>query len=391
MLNSKASIVIVFTDELTILALFEELSKVNSAHKFVWIANSRCARSSSVHDSFPEMARQFFGFLPRHTEFVKEFYDYFSQLTSSMNIRNPFFQDNIFYQTYCKFEGSTFDCPDYLTDDPSYSQNEFVPFVIDAVYVFAHALQNFLNDNCDSPLRWNHTTQQCDGMKLNLTGKNLLEYLYNVNFNGIQNRNVSFDENGDPSGVYEITNLQRKDNGEYEYVAVGIWNSAMETSLILNSTSRNEKIVSRCSKPCAEGMVRSISNLNCLSCFECIRCVGTTYSMNSSGTNCSLCSDNHWGNNPLSGSTHCVPIKVQHLDYNSEWSITSMCIASITLIILAIITVIFVMTWNTPVVKSSGREEMVILLIGIKACCFLTYIIVGPPSTGVCVFQRIGV
>ena len=70
-------------------------------------------------------------------------------------------------------------------------------------------------------------------MKLNLTGKNLLEYLYNVNFNGIQNRNVSFDENGDPSGVYEIINLQRNDSGKYEYVAVGIWNSAMDTALIL--------------------------------------------------------------------------------------------------------------------------------------------------------------
>ena len=41
--------------------------------------------------------------------------------------------------------------------------------------------------------------------------------------------------------------------------------------------------------------------------------------------------------------------------------------------------------------KSSGREQMVRLLIGIGACCVLTYIVVAPPSTGVCVFQRIGV
>ena len=80
-----------------------------------------------------------------------------------MNNRDPFFQDHIFYRTYCTSEGSAFDCPNALTDDPSYSQKEFVPFVIDAVYVFAHAIQNFLDDNCDSPLRWNHTTQQCDG------------------------------------------------------------------------------------------------------------------------------------------------------------------------------------------------------------------------------------
>ena len=174
--------------------------------------------------------------------------------------------------------------------------------------------------------------------------------------------------------------------------SLGFWHSAYaENALILNNTDGIEKIVSTCSEPCSKGYIRSITNPNCPSCFECIPCVGPTYSMNSSGTNCSLCSDNHWGNNPLSGSTHCVPVEVRHLDFSSGWSITSMCIASITLIILAVITIIFVMTWNTPVVKSSGREQMVMLLIGIGACCVLTYIVVAPPSTGVCVFQRIGV
>ena len=311
LLNSKASVVIVFTDEPTILALFEELSETNNAQKFVWIASSRWAISDLVRYSFPEIARQTFGFLPQHTKQIQEFDDYFSQLTDITNIRDPFFQMYIFYDIYCNNEGSAFDCPDDLTDDPSYSQKEFVPFVIDAVYVFAHAIQNFLNNNCDSPLRWNRTARHCDGMKYELNGENLLGYIYNVTFDGIQDRSVTFDENGDPSGVYEIIRLQTNDSGQYEYVSLGFWNSAYaENALILNNTDGIEKIVSTCSDPCNEGYIRSITNQNCPSCFECIPCVGPTYSMNSSGTNCSLCSDNHWGNNPLSGSTHCVPVEV---------------------------------------------------------------------------------
>ena len=453
LLNSKATVVVVFTDEPTVMALFKELNKTDSTHKLVWIASDRWANSRLVLDSFPEIARGTLGFLPQHVKHIQEFDDYFSQLNDITNIRNPFFRDFAFYRKYCidnfydygsgsgydygsgyeydygsgmydygsgngyhyesgygsgyeyenEYDGhycdwyrdiieDRYDCPDNLTDDSSYSKNEFVPFVIDAVYAFAHGLQNFLNNNCDSPVRWNRTTQQCDGMKLNLTGENLLGYLYNVTFNGIQNHNMSFDENGDPSGVYEIISMQTNDSGQYEYVTAGIWKSThKESTLTLNSTYAYEKIVSKCSEPCSKGMIRSITSPNCLSCFHCIPCVGPTYSMNSSGTNCSLCSDNHWGNNPLSGSTHCVPVEVRHLDFSSGWSITSMCIASITLIILAIITVIFVMTWNTPVVKSSGREEMIMLLIGIGACCVLTYIVVALPSTGVCVFQRIGV
>ena len=387
LLSSQASVVVVFADAYTVWTLFNELNKTKSVQKFTWIASDRWADSGGIPLDFPNIANGTFGFR-LNTKYVGEFAHYFSQLTPDANIRDPFFSN--YYTAYCNPNGTH--CPYGLINHPYYSQGNHVPLIIDAVYVFAHAIQNFLDDNCDSPLRWNRTAQHCDGMKLSLTGENLLGYLHNVTFSGIQDRTVSFDDDGDPPGVYEIIRLQTNDSGQYEYVSLGFWNSAYaENALTLNNTDGIEKIDSTCSDPCNEGYIRSITNQNCPSCFECIPCVGPTYSMNSSGTNCSLCSDNHWGNNPLSGSTHCVPVEVRHLDFSNGWSITSMCIASITLIILAVITVIFVMTWNTPVVKSSGREEMIMLLIGIGACCVLTYIVVAPPSTGVCVFQRIGV
>ena len=386
LLNSTASVVVVFTDEPTILAIFREISKRNVTRRFKWIASDAWANSNLVREEFPKIARGTFGFQP-HTEHIKEFANYFSQLTPSTNIRDPFFPE--YYEAFCNADGT--DCPNGLTNNPSYAQGNIVPLIIDAVYVFAHAIQNFLDNNCDSPLRWNRATQRCDGMKHDLTGENLLGYLFNVTFNGIQNRDVSFDENGDPSGVYEIIYLQKGDNGIGEYISVGFWDSLHAGSpLQLNNSIQFEEISSRCSEPCSEGMIRSITNPSCPSCFECIPCVGPTYSMNSSGTNCSLCSDNHWGNNPLSGSTHCVPVEVTHLDFSSGWSIASMCIATVALITLAVITIIFVATWNTPVVKSSGREQMIMLLIGTGACYIFTYIVVAPPSTAVCVFQRIG-
>ena len=401
LIKSTASVVVAFTDNDTISALFEELCSINNTRKFVWIASDKWASSQLVRDKFPEIARGMYGF-QLHIDHIGEFNDYFSQLTPSTNIRNPFFNDSqyngIYYYLYCNIKGSEsgsgaeYDCPDDLTVEPGYSQEHNVPHVIDAVYAFAHALQNFLDFSCDSPIRWNRTAQQCDGMKYPLTGANLLYFLYRVAFIGIRNHTVSFDKNGDPSGAYEISNLQKNESGEYEYVSVGFWNSAYKgKALMLNNNDKIEKVTSRCSDPCSEGMMVSITNQNCPLCFECIPCVGPTYSMNSTATNCSLCDDNHWGNNPLSGSTRCVPVKVQHLDFRSGWSIVSMCIATIALIILAAIIVIFIINWNTPVVKSSGREQMVMLLAGIGICCVLTYVVVAPPSTTVCVFQRIDV
>ena len=295
LLNSIASVIVAFTDEATIMALFEELRERESSRKFVWIASDAWANSGVIRDDFADIAKGTFGFQPRTStdhEYVEEFAEYFSQLTPSTNVRDPFFLE--YYESYCNKNGT--DCPSGVTSNPSYSQGNIVPFIIDAVYVFTHAIQNFLDNNCDSPLKWNRATQQCDGMINELNGENLLGYIFNVTFNSIQNRSVSFDENGDRgSGVFEIIHLQVDENGTSEYVSIATWNSVYEKNALrlLNNIDGIEKIISRCSEPCRKGMIRRITTPSCPSCFECIPCVGPTYSMNSSDTECNICPNNH--------------------------------------------------------------------------------------------------
>ena len=329
LLRSTASVVVAFTDEDTILALFEELSKLNTTRKFVWIASDGWASSDLVRDKFPEITSGMYGF-QLHINHIKEFDDYFSQLTNSTNTRNLFFQRDIYYDVYCRGDDeghiSGHDCPGDLTAEPGYTQGEMVPFVIDAVYAYAHALQNFLENNCDEPLRWDHTKKRCNGMEYNLTGENLLGYLLNVSFHGTQNRIVSFDENGDPPGLYKISNMQ----GQYEYTSVGYWDSAIEnTPLELNNTDGIENVISRCFEP-----------------------------------------------------------SVVQPALSNALSIVLMSIATVSLIILVFIAVIFAINWKTPVVKSSDREQTVLVLVGCAICFSQIYIVVAPPSNTTCPFQR---
>ena len=326
MMNSRASVVVAFTDKDTIVALFEELNKMKKTRKFVWIASDGWAGSDLVRDKFPNITRGVYGF-QLHIDHVKEFGDYFSQLNQSTNIRNLYFKRDIYHNVYCRGhdEGhvSGYACPDDLTAEPGYTQGPMVPFVIDAVYAYAHALQNFLNDNCDQPLRWDRDTKQCDGMRNTLTGENFLGYLHNVNFNGIRNHNVSFDKNGDPPGLYKISNLQGQ--------SVGSWDSVIKDKpLKLNSTNGTEKVISRCFEP-----------------------------------------------------------NVVKPDLSKTLSIFSMSIATIALIILAIIVIIFAANWRTPVVKSSDREQTVLMLVGCAICFSQTYIVVVPPTNITCPIQRI--
>ena len=85
LLESTATVVVLFTDDDMISALFEELSK-NSTREFVWIFSTR---SQIVHNEFPNITKGIYIFQP-HVDLVKEFDDYFSQLTPSTNIRNPY-------------------------------------------------------------------------------------------------------------------------------------------------------------------------------------------------------------------------------------------------------------------------------------------------------------
>ena len=51
---------------------------------------------------------------------------------------------------------------------------------------------------------------------------------------------------------------------------------------------------------------------------------------------------------------------------------------------------VFIYYWNTPIVKSSGREQMVLLLSGITLCLLITIIFIPKPFITLCTLQRIG-
>ena len=97
--NSKA-FVVVFTNEDTVMELFEELNQTDGAHKFLWIASDEWVSTASVYETSPEIARGMLGF-QLHVEYIAEFDYYFFQLHNSCytSKRNPFFQD--YYEYFC--------------------------------------------------------------------------------------------------------------------------------------------------------------------------------------------------------------------------------------------------------------------------------------------------
>ena len=206
--------------------------------------------------------------------------------------------------------------------------------------------------------------------------------------------------------MYQIVNYQRRNvsgGNEYQLENIGTWSSSFtnESSLGTLQIDRpvvqhfgidefgnniHERTFSQCA--CQAGEYRQLVGPNC--CGRCDPCLGQTFSNNGLSTNCESCPEFSWGNNPLEGSSRCIEVQESFIDFSDGSAIAVLLISALGLLCVAFVAIVYGLFWKTPVVKSSGREQMVLLLIGIGLSFVVSVLYVSPPSVAVCVFQRIG-
>ena len=410
LIGSSAGVVVVFANQETVDEILTRINASPARRRFLWIASDAWARSIDLVHHFNDTAAGLFGVAPL-TENVVQFHEYFSQLTVDSNIRNRWFPE--FFAAYagCNLDVN---CPNSsnVTSFSKYQQGTYIPLVIDATYSIAHALHNFLLDNCNAtdtaPFMWFSNNNTCLGQSQSLNGSVLLDYLRNVNFTSPTGNLILFDDFGNVNSTYEILNYQAKESGSgelsYEFQSVGTWGSVnmpegnslylsgleFQFGLEENGSIKTFPPSSHCGQ-CEPGeYIRSIQG-SC--CSLCEKCLGKYFSKHYLASECSNCEmyGEMWGNDPFSGSTSCVAVPVVHINYSDFWAIPSLILACVGIIAVAATSVIFGIFWKTPVVKSSGREQMVLLLVGILCSYILAFFYLAPPSIPICLFQRIGI
>ena len=405
--NSNAKVVVLYALQEHAERLLEEVIYTAARQTFTWIASSAWAQAVDIVRRFNETTAGMFGTVPLK-ESSNDFDEYYSQLTIQSNRRNPWFPQFYASLTNCSL---SLDCSidSNLTSLPHYEQEYAVPLVVDAIYVFAHALHNFLAENCEQPVEWYRENQTCKGQKKELNGSIFLSYIADVKFESPTENVVQFDSLGNVEGVYEILNYQVVNdsggNREFEFVRIGTWSSSAVNDTNVNALQLNtnatlqfglngvkdvlyELTLSECGK-CRPGEYHKAVQSSC--CGICEPCLGRMYSNESLAPACRDCSitGEMWGNNPLTGSDDCVASPEVSLTLTDPFSIVVMVISIVGLIFTLAVAIVFVIYWKTPIVKSSSREQMILLLIGIGLSFLATFIYVSPPLLGICIVQRI--
>ena len=372
--DSEANVIVVYSQQEAAQRLVRQVNAV-AKKNFTWVATSAWVE-------YVNTVVGLFGVIPT-SKIVNSFSDYFSALTVATNTRNPWF--------------SEFSPCNYSSAEHDYA----IPRVIDAVYTFAHALDTFLRDNCAQPLQWIHKDRTCIGLKQQLTGSALLDYIQNISFTGITGMTVSFDSKGEVEPLYDIVNYVQK-NQKAQLNKIGVWNSMVNDTkfLQINKTAQihfgvdaaNRAILqpveSHCGQ-CKPGQYLRKVPSSC--CGLCEPCLGKNFSNTSFADKCSNCSayGEMWGNNPTVGSVRCVPIPQTFLNFTNPWSILIMIMSIIGLILLLLMVIVLGVNWNTRVVRASGRESMIIIATGTAISFIVAFIYVAPPSLEICTLQRI--
>ena len=274
-----------------------------------------------------------------------------------------------------------------------YLQNNFLAFVVDAVYAFAHAIHNIQKDNCsgDEGLCPKILETQLKGRVI--SGNLLRRYLHNVSFEGTSANRIEFDENGDQLGGYSIMNLQMDANGSYSYVNVGSWDEHRTTPLIIHgdiqwkhSLNSSDVPVSICSQPCGGGDYPQpvVNQAEC--CWICRQCGGSRQV--SDGLECRECEQ---GFRPNKEKTSCVYIQPTFLTWSDPLAIVIIILSLLGIAATAFVITVFVIYRNEHLIKASSRELSSVLLCGIMLCYLMSFAYVAKPSRASCAIQRFGV
>ena len=401
--NSTANVIIFFSSLEQAKQLFDHLQEytmqleTTKRRTFLWIASDAWIESPEIQLFYGDIISGMWGIIPT-SGMESGFYKYFSQLTVSTSL-NPWFSE--FYEFYYKCNNESKQCSNMsLASHPEYRNNSVTPLLIDAVFMFAHSLNRFLYDNCEIPIIWNSTDRTCKGQRSVLNGLELNMYLKNISFASPTGNNVELDSTGSTQGKYRILNYQSFSDDPYKLVDAGEWDGSqvdilkklqikqdirLQFGINVDGSPRNW-LQSQCQQ-CPAGYIRNPLDLSC--CGSCSPCLGQNFTSFNNSLACSICPLYSWGNNPLAGSESCQSLSVSYLNPSDVWAIILVINACLGLLAVIFVTVVFGCYWKTPIVKSSGREQMLILLFGIALCFLSTIFFILKPSLPVCLLRRV--
>ena len=294
---------------------------------------------------------------------VPGFNAFFRDVQKNDSPLSPWFQELI---QKCRQDNA---CP-VLTTSSGARQH-----VMDAVYAFATALDEILQEDCAGNV-------ECL-LNGTVTGNAVLSHLRDIKFVGVDGA-FEFDGNGDPVGKYSVQSMQYVD-GAYSEEYIGYWDSrdVKENRLDIQIGSLKWAYGavtpprSTCRDECRLGY--KVVPLEDKCCYGCQRCQENAIVVNN--TKCVECDMFYW---PTENFTICEMIIPSPVDLQNGVIIIILTLSSIGVIISALAASGLFYYRQHALIKATGRELSCVNIVGLFVTFLSVYLILTYPTSVSC-------
>ncbi|XP_076853574.1 vomeronasal type-2 receptor 1 [Brachyhypopomus gauderio] len=262
--------------------------------------------------------------------------------------------------------------------------------VYKAVYAVAYALHNLeFCKNGSGPFEGN----TCADIT-KFEPWQLMYYLKNLRFKVPHTGEEIFFNDGEILGFYEILNWQRASDGGLTYTHIGYYNSTAPTSerLIIDNSSIiwNNDILqaprSVCSERCQPGTRMGIRQGEPVCCFDCIPCADGEISNTTDARGCIQCVEDYWSN---ANHDACILKTIEFLGFGEALGITLIVIAVFGALLTMVVGVVFLKFLNTPLVQANDALLSFTLLLALVITFLCSIVFLGEPQRWSCMTSQV--
>ncbi|XP_062854598.1 taste receptor type 1 member 1-like [Trichomycterus rosablanca] len=266
----------------------------------------------------------------------------------------------------------------YIDSENIINENPTFSFPIyAAIYTMAHALHNVL---------------QCDenGCNRNMSVYPfmLLKEMKKLNFT-LNGRQVMYDNKGDTLVAYDVVYWSLGTGSSVK--RIGSYTTYPKISFSINNSligwDRNASVpFGNCSAQCQKGFQRQRDN-NHACCFQCKICQRNTYvNYTQNPYACVACNADEWSEQ---GSTSCKKRSILYLHYTNPLSLVILAFSVLFIVLCIAITILFLYSINTPVVKSAGGNMCFIMLASLAMSSISVFFFFEQPTMISCIFRNV--
>ncbi|OCT56324.1 hypothetical protein XELAEV_18000275mg [Xenopus laevis] len=224
----------------------------------------------------------------------------------------------------------------------------------------------------------------------------LHQYLRKLQYQTPTNEIVYFEENGEMVTDYEIYNCVMYTQTSPIMKLIGWFKPQTQDSkdkLMISEDqiiwkSGTSKIPqAQCSTICIPSFRKAPKTGTQPCCYDCVQCSEGEISLITDSEICTKCPDMEW---PNEKRNKCIGKNEDFLSYtNDMFSVVFISVSVFLYLIALLILGLFIVYWNTPMVKANNRSLSLVLLVSIKLSFLSVFLFLGRPVDITCMLRNI--